>query len=124
MRLWQPFLVLSRGPSHARSCAALIVNQKRLGAACGREGLKAFELGQRLPAGPLQLATAPTAASKAWVLLAAQAEPSFVATMWAVAGLLLTLLASASAASFENATVDGVHAITSEWGGGLCGSIM
>jgi hypothetical protein len=49
--------------------------------------------------------------------------------MWTTAVLLLALLAGqaarpAAAANFETATVDADLAVTSEWEGGWCGSLM
>lgn len=43
----------------------------------------------------------------------------------ALAALSLAALAvTAAATTFETATVEGVPAITSEWAGGFCGSLM
>ncbi|PRW44399.1 Nuclease C1 [Chlorella sorokiniana] len=44
--------------------------------------------------------------------------------MWWAAALLLLLLHGAHAADFQTATVDGELAITSNWTGGFCGSLM
>ena len=54
---------------------------------------------------------------------------AFSLSMWTTAVLLLALLAGqaarpAAAANFETATVDAELAVTSEWEGGWCGSLM